>query len=322
MHQEDFRTRSQTVRKSARLHLLDIRRARIAKRELRNFQADVVDVASVADSLALPTAQGINAVEDLPQGKQPDSNGVIPIPSLFEVPTVVTTGVALHLQHVSEVAKKPDPAAGTGHALIDDLAVQRAALAELSDDASPQRTLFFAAKFGAKDRSPPATVATTGKVMFSASLQSDIGIMAADLVIGQSDLPEHVDDGLEESAPEAKVNSTTSDGLPIAPAVQECAPAQTASDAVEALEGMTLQSDLPHVPPGTEAGNAEASDLYSLPGAGPGLIWILQQCGINTMNDLANCDSSTLTFKLGLVGQILDVDAWLCFARHGTCQRL
>lgn len=58
----------------------------------------------------------------------------------------------------------------------------------------------------------------------------------------------------------------------------------------------------------------ESSDLNTLPGAGPGLVWMLHQCGVRSLADLAASDPEVLTPKLGVVGQILDVNKWIDFA--------
>ena len=55
-------------------------------------------------------------------------------------------------------------------------------------------------------------------------------------------------------------------------------------------------------------------DLDRLPGAGPGLIWMLNQCDIFTLSDLSRHDADDLSRKLGVVGQILDVSSWISFA--------
>lgn len=58
----------------------------------------------------------------------------------------------------------------------------------------------------------------------------------------------------------------------------------------------------------------EASDLNRLPGAGPGLVWMLHQCGVRSLADLAVSEPAELSPKLGVVGQILDVSKWVDFA--------
>ena len=57
-------------------------------------------------------------------------------------------------------------------------------------------------------------------------------------------------------------------------------------------------------------------DLTSLPGAGPGLIWMLQKCGISSLDDLAQTDAATLVPRLGLVGQIVNVQGWMRYAQR------
>ncbi|PUB10658.1 hypothetical protein [Yoonia sediminilitoris] len=58
-----------------------------------------------------------------------------------------------------------------------------------------------------------------------------------------------------------------------------------------------------------------STNLYQLPGAGAGLIWMLSECGIHSLEDLAQTDVASLTKCLGLVGQILDVKVWVEFAQ-------
>lgn len=57
------------------------------------------------------------------------------------------------------------------------------------------------------------------------------------------------------------------------------------------------------------------SDLASLPGAGEGMVLLLNQCGIHSLADLARADPAELSQHLGIVGQILDVTPWIDYAR-------
>lgn len=60
------------------------------------------------------------------------------------------------------------------------------------------------------------------------------------------------------------------------------------------------------------------SDLLALPGAGPGLVWLLGAAGIATLADLAAADAQDLRGRLGPVGQLLNLDTWIAWARgHG-----
>ncbi len=60
--------------------------------------------------------------------------------------------------------------------------------------------------------------------------------------------------------------------------------------------------------------------LAMLPGIGPGLIWMLNGCGIRDLRDLAQADHAKLRADLGLVAQILDVGFWIEFARSKILQ--
>jgi len=62
----------------------------------------------------------------------------------------------------------------------------------------------------------------------------------------------------------------------------------------------------------------QRSDLVRLPGAGVGLVWMLQECGVASLADLAASDAERLRARMGLVGQILDIEDWIAIARAET----
>ncbi|WP_157791985.1 hypothetical protein [Pseudorhodobacter sp. MZDSW-24AT] len=66
----------------------------------------------------------------------------------------------------------------------------------------------------------------------------------------------------------------------------------------------------------TEVSHDPARSLFLLPGAGPGLVWMLGQVGIKTLDDLSRADAKVLSARLGIVGQILNVEAWISFAQE------
>lgn len=74
--------------------------------------------------------------------------------------------------------------------------------------------------------------------------------------------------------------------------------------------------EVPEPAPTETEADFESSDLNALPGAGPGLVWMLHQCGVRSLADLAESDPDVLTPKLGVVGQILDVGKWIDFASN------
>ena len=83
------------------------------------------------------------------------------------------------------------------------------------------------------------------------------------------------------------------------------APVQTAAQEAPAPEEPA---------PTQDAAEEVDTDLDQLPGIGPGLIWMLQSAGIASLSDMASADPEALGAKLGLVGQLLDLDFWIAEA--------
>ncbi|MEM1273979.1 MAG: hypothetical protein AAGF88_09180 [Pseudomonadota bacterium] len=57
-----------------------------------------------------------------------------------------------------------------------------------------------------------------------------------------------------------------------------------------------------------------SSDLSKLPGIGPGLVWMLTNAGVASLAEMAQADPTALARKLGLVGELLDLDYWIACA--------
>ena len=110
---------------------------------------------------------------------------------------------------------------------------------------------------------------------------------------------------------------------------------ETASDDVES-EGTLPEEAAPDAPPDGDSGVDDVafaddglvddtaspapdptSDLACLPGAGPGLIWMLNACDVHSLSDLAAEDPAELTEKLGVVGPIINVEHWVTLAKAG-----
>lgn len=61
---------------------------------------------------------------------------------------------------------------------------------------------------------------------------------------------------------------------------------------------------------------APSGDLDRLTGAGPGLIWALEHAGIRNLADLAAGSPEDLADRLGPIGGLIDLSAWIDFARR------
>ncbi len=69
------------------------------------------------------------------------------------------------------------------------------------------------------------------------------------------------------------------------------------------------------------AATGKTSDLYLLPGIGPGLVWMLEQCEVKSLAQFAATDPEILSRRMGLVGEILNLEDWVKFARKIDAQR-
>lgn len=91
----------------------------------------------------------------------------------------------------------------------------------------------------------------------------------------------------------------------------------TEAEVVGHEQPIALQNDQDHH--GSDAmssGDLMDNDLAIIPGAGPGLVWMLNQCGVDSLSDLASEDAASLSARLGVVGQLLDVSQWIMFAQE------
>jgi predicted flap endonuclease-1-like 5' DNA nuclease len=106
-------------------------------------------------------------------------------------------------------------------------------------------------------------------------------------------------------------------------APREVTPPGEAADAEPQAESRATTEAGDTAPPavagGTEASPAvDESDLHALPGAGIGLVWMLQRCGVSSLADLADADPERLRRDMGLVGELLDLSTWIAFARDAV----
>jgi hypothetical protein len=81
-----------------------------------------------------------------------------------------------------------------------------------------------------------------------------------------------------------------------------------AVDTMHRVESLPAASERPASP-------GESSDLTEIPGVGPGLVWMLQQAGICTLDDLARWEPPELGPQLGAIARLLDVRYFVDFAR-------
>lgn len=127
--------------------------------------------------------------------------------------------------------------------------------------------------------------------------------------------------GADVSDALAEVDDVTSDedcegrSVPVVAAAENTADPKTSTVSDE-TDGATvtapkLDFSVPELAPSD-------TDLNTIPGAGPGLVWMLSQASIRSLEDLAVANPETLKSAFGPVGQILDIDELIAFARDAA----
>lgn len=129
--------------------------------------------------------------------------------------------------------------------------------------------------------------------------------------------------GSEAPSGDAPAQEAPSDGVAaeMVPCADGRVPADTGHAAPPGAEGGP--GDAPDDGPDDgpdQAPPAAESDLHALPGAGIGLVWMLQRCGVSSLADLAAADADRLRREMGLVGELLDLSGWIAFARDAVAQ--
>lgn len=353
MKEENFRRRVQIVRQSARAHLLDIRRARLAKRRpLAEAepapQDDIAGKASanpvveqvaepdepvtvvlpdspeVAPEPALPVPKAVAkvrhddidqvAVKSLAASKAPSREADLPLLLVMPVvrpapnqtaPNQTTSGKPLAEKKVAKPKVRKNVSAAVLSEDCDDRAIRSAALADLAGEP----------RLGSPVAVAPAVMAAKAALDlaepdFAEALDALVGDVAVEEPFSAELSPAgQVPDPLDQkSAPPTETLAAVSHE----PVEGGIAGLHT-SDESTAGEIVTMTETIPAMP---------NSDLRNLPGAGPGLLWMLQQCDIHTLQDLAETEAAVLVPKLGLVGQILNVEIWLDYAKKSQQPRL
>ena len=128
-------------------------------------------------------------------------------------------------------------------------------------------------------------------------------------VAAEHELPEHE----HEPEPEPEDAPEDTADIPETADLEAAVPVETTPDS-------EAEVSLAEVDAKPEEKGAPPSDLLLLPGAAPGLVWLLQEMGVRNLSDLAKLEPDALAAGLGIVGRILDVSIWTRFARNHIAQ--
>lgn len=107
-------------------------------------------------------------------------------------------------------------------------------------------------------------------------------------------------------------------------------PNADATAAVEPAES-SIEPTAPELETESESESAEPIDapeaheahdvpraLADLPGVGPGLIWLFEEAGVKSLEDLAIADAQALRARLGVLGALLDIESWTALAKEAV----
>lgn len=303
-----YRARAAFVRGAARDHLRQLREERLAAREAARAQEAAADPV-VAEAAA--------AVE--PEVEAPVAAATqVPVASAVEAPaTPVPEAPATEPAAALKAAPEPPPA---NPRLPLSPGMRRMLQARVSAQPAAEPVS------GTEPEGPPdvpeGPVAGGAPEAESASaapeqvMAAETGATAAAVEPEPSPQPDRAVAAVEDAAlPEAPIEDSP-EPVPEVPAVAPVPAAAAAMAPALGTPDPVVQETAPSDPVAPETSTPErALDLARLPGAGPGLIWMLNECEIHSLSDLAAADCTDLTARMGLAGRILDLGGWIAFAR-------
>lgn len=125
------------------------------------------------------------------------------------------------------------------------------------------------------------------------------------------------DPSITDFEPVSEVEEHTGDGADAATtdATAMTLPRGETEDGLRDDAALPTSDETDDVAPGVATVDPD-SDLFQLPAAGAGMIWMFHQCGIRSLEDLAAADPHDLSLRLGVVGHILNIEPWILFARE------
>lgn len=314
-----YRARAAFVRGAARDHLRQLREERLAAREAARAQEAAADpvVAEAAAAVEPEVEAPVAAATQAPVAAAEEA----PAASVVEAPaTPVPEAPATEPAAALKAAPEPPPA---NPRLPLSPGMRRMLQARVSAQPAAEPVS------GTEPEGPPdvpegpvaggAPEAESACAAPEQVMAAENGATAAAVEPEPSPQPDRAVAAVEDAAlPEAPIEDSPDHPEPV-PEVSAVAPVPAAAAAMAPALGApdpVVQETAPSGLAAPETSAPErALDLARLPGAGPGLIWMLNECEIHSLSDLAAADCTDLTARMGLAGRILDLGGWIAFAR-------
>lgn len=319
-----YRARAAFVRGAARDHLRQLREERLAAREAARAQEAAADpvVAEAAAAVEPEVEAPVAAATQVPVAAATQAPAAAaeeaPAASVVEAPaTPVPEAPATEPAAALKAAPEPPPA---NPRLPLSPGMRRMLQARVSAQPAAEPVS------GTEPEGPPdvpegpvaggAPEAESACAAPEQVMAAETGASAAAVEPEPSPQPDRAVAAVEDAAlPEAPIEDSP-EPEPEVPAVAPVPAVAAAMAPALGAPDPVVQENAPSdlVAPETSAPE-RALDLARLPGAGPGLIWMLNECEIHSLSDLAAADCADLTARMGLAGRILDLGGWIAFAR-------
>ena len=335
-----FRSRALAVREEARQHLLQVRQSRLAQKQLplviapEPVQAEMPSEAMKADIAPDFVDEAGSDGQELALPEQPDTDAAMP--------TIVEAEASTEPVATPEVDPEPASLAAPSPAVRPRETTRKAPRAASTNaKPKPARPKQAAPQASARGPAPRpgtpedlsalrAALAEMETMTLADSASQHIALIEpmpeveAEMTLPQVEDTAAAPIGAEAVAPAEPAQDVAAEHEP------EDAPEDTAdipemvdleaAAPVETTPDSEAEVSLAEVDAKPEEKGAPPSDLLLLPGAAPGLVWLLQEMGVRNLSDLAKLEPDALAAGLGIVGRILDVSIWTRFARNHIAQ--
>jgi len=281
MAESDYRDRVKEVRQEAQSFLRNLREERERKAQTLRDSLQQGRSALTEQRLELAAAANSLASHDAPQASAEPPKPAAPVVQTLTSGTVMTLPDSAPDEPFSEA---PDD-------IMSD-ASDEAALPAPAEAVEP-----MPASTALADETSPSPEAPTAP---SSSSASSPGLFASDFPEGFR--PDGVAEDISEPEPEpeAELGPELEPEPEIDVAAAEPAPEPEEAPAPDATTAAEAAAQI-----------SASADISALKGVGGGMVWRLHQLGVSSIGELSQQDADTLKARLGGVGNLVPVQAWI-----------
>jgi predicted flap endonuclease-1-like 5' DNA nuclease len=316
---QDGRSRSRALRGKTRAHLARLREDRLRKRQVETRDASRTPRFTLAGPGTTLPVDGPASTDVAPDNDVTRGNG--PVAASAAAPAGDLRCVAAAATGDTAVAPQENPPNDDGMASpADDAILHDEAREQATEMSRVDVTHAMARRDTITPRAAPSGPHNSGRAPateFAETPVTDEAETRADLTgLAEGPAMSGTRTDTVAIAHQDAEDHATPDDTSLGSIVNGAAAPESAPPATDA-NGTDRAPDAPasQAIPAAMSSEPVASDLSTLPGSGPGLVWLLGECGIRSLAELAAADPQKLSEQLGLVGQLLNLEHWIEFAK-------